>query len=286
MAGPRWARLYYYATDLRSVRPVVEKSRKKFFPASCKIPGSFDRLCREADSCPSFKALNRAQFRTTQPAPGSCRRLAFGGRAVTLTVAVNHPPVPEPKASYTNDLGSTDEAGHDPVHYLTAGRTLMEHSEYANHIRSVLPTAPSTLPAFVIDDQRRNNAARCMTSLVCHRLSQVGEPPNCIKHKTFQWHHGKFALRNSRIAGHHWSTAQETVVRKLHEWARQQPLVYLLTHWDAEAGLLHAWAVPEDAAFAAFAKLPTHLRGDSKTVRIGLDDHRLKNVPDAPSFAD
>ena len=163
---------------------------------------------------------------------------------------------------------------------------LMDHSEYANHIRSVLPTAPSTLPAFVIDDQRRNNAARCMTSLVCHRLSQVGEPPNCIKHKTFQWHHGKFALRNSRIAGHHWSTAQETVVRKLHEWARQQPLVYLLTHWDAEAGLLHAWAVPEDAAFAAFAKLPTHLRGDSKTVRIGLDDHRLKNVPDAPSFAD
>ncbi len=51
-----------------------------FWPPSCKIPGSFDRLCGEADFCPSFKALNRKQFRTTQPAllfPTALPRIVF-----------------------------------------------------------------------------------------------------------------------------------------------------------------------------------------------------------------
>jgi hypothetical protein len=66
---------------------------------------------------------------------------------------------------------------------------------------------------------------------------------------------------------------------------RGEPSVYLLTDWAIEDRLLHVWAVPEDVAFDAFARLPYHANTNSKTFEVGPDDHQLKNAPGAPSFA-
>jgi hypothetical protein len=161
----------------------------------------------------------------------------------------------------------------------------MNDQTYARQVLSLLHQSPAALPSIMIDDARRNNAGRCMTALACHRLSGSGEAPEHIRHTTFSWRRGVFALRNSRVRGHHWSTAQVAVVDSLHELAQNQAVVYLLLHWDVDECILHAWAVPEDVAFEAFAKLHRNTRSDSKTVEVGIDDHQLKNAPDAPSFA-
>ena len=65
----------------------------------------------------------------------------------------------------------------------------------------------------------------------------------------------------------------------------ERPVVYLLTYWAVDEGVLHAWAVPEDVAFDAFGRLPTNARSDSKTVEVSPEDHQLQNAPFAPSFA-
>ena len=75
------------------------------------------------------------------------------------------------------------------------------------------------------------------------------------------------------------------MVQQLHELAGDRPLVYLLTYWAVDDGVLHAWVVPEDVAFDAFGKLPANRSGEHKTVEVSTDDHQLKNAPFAPSFA-
>lgn len=161
----------------------------------------------------------------------------------------------------------------------------MINPEFAQQILSSLQKAPATLPAITIDNSKSNNAGRCMTALACNRLAQGSEPPSHVRHTTFEWNGGVIALRNSRVLDHHWSTAQTGVVQQLHESAAERPVVYLLLHWDLNGSALDAWAVPEEVAFDAFARLPTHIQGDSKTVEVGADDHQLLHAPGAPSFA-
>ena len=161
----------------------------------------------------------------------------------------------------------------------------MNDHTYPDQIRSSLQQSPTALPSIKIDDSRRNNAGRCMTALACQRLSQGGELPSHMRHTTFSWRGGIIILRNSRIRDWHWSAAQGAVVHSLHELAQSQPVVYLLLHWNVDERVLHAWAVPEDVAFDAFAKLKRNTRSDTKTVEVGIDDHQLKNAPGAPNFA-
>ena len=161
----------------------------------------------------------------------------------------------------------------------------MNHSEYAQQILVRLLQAPATLPSIEIDDTRRNNAGRCMTALVHHRLTAGGELSRHIRHTTFDWNGGVLTIRNSRINDYHWSTVNKPVVQKLHQAAQERPVVYLLTHWSVGEGILHAWAVPEDVAFDAFGRLPPKAHSDSKAVEVSLEDHKLENAPFAPTFS-
>lgn len=160
----------------------------------------------------------------------------------------------------------------------------MNHSEFAALILAALPVTPESLPVIAIDDRRRRNAGRCMTDLICHRLGLSEESPQHVRHTTFTWRGGTFALRNSRITDHHWSTAQDQVVARFHELGKKTPMVYLLTYWDVDSGVLHAWAVPENVAFEAFTRLSRKGQTASKPVEVSPQDHLLKNASGAPSF--
>jgi MoxR-like ATPase len=161
----------------------------------------------------------------------------------------------------------------------------MNHAEFAQQILAQVAKSPSTLPAIGVDDTRSNNAGRCMTALICHRLAQEGIVARHIRHTTFEWGSGVLALRNARIKDHHWSTYQLAVGKQLHELAMKNPLAYVLTFWALDDGLLHVWAIPEDVADRAFALLPTHTRNNCKTIEVSPEDHQLLNAPSAPNFA-
>ncbi|MDA1050494.1 MAG: hypothetical protein O3C40_08435 [Planctomycetota bacterium] len=123
-----------------------------------------------------------------------------------------------------------------------------------------------------------------MTALACNRLGQGGIAPEHVRHTTFGWNGGTFTLRNSRITDHFWSNSRNNVADQMHDLASEQAVVYLLTYWAVENGFLHAWVVPEDVAFAAFAEFPTGSKYSNKTLEVTTEDHRLKNAPSAPSF--
>ena len=160
----------------------------------------------------------------------------------------------------------------------------MTHSEYSQQMQALLHRSPETLPLIEVDDKRRNNAGRCMTALACNRLGQGNTAPEHVRHTTFGWNGGTFAVRNARIVDHHWSTAQINVLEQMHALAAEGPVAYLLTYWDVEGSVLHAWVVPEDVAFEAFSQLPINRAETSKTVEIFTHDHQLRNAPDAPNF--
>lgn len=161
----------------------------------------------------------------------------------------------------------------------------MNHAEFAQQILAQVVKSPSTLPAVGVDDTRSNNAGRCMTALICHRLSKDGIEPRHVRHTTFEWGSGVLTLRNARIMDHHWSTYQFSVGKQLHELAMKTPVAYVLTYWALDDGLLHVWAIPEDVADRAFALLPTHTKNNCKTVEVSPEDHQLLNAPSAPNFA-
>ncbi len=161
----------------------------------------------------------------------------------------------------------------------------MSAPQYSKQILALLRQSPTTLPPVRVDEQRRGNAGRCMATLVCHRLAQGGEPPQPKHHSLISWNGGLIGLRNSRVADQFWTNMIPSVVEEFHSLAREQPVVYLLVHWDVDDGVLHAWAVPEDVAFAAVELLPKDDVTGRKTVLISPEDHQLKHAPGSPSFA-
>ena len=124
-----------------------------------------------------------------------------------------------------------------------------------------------------------------MTALACARLGQPGNQPEHVRHSLFKWNGGFIGLRNSRVADQFWTNLFPSVSEELHSLADKSPVAYLFLHWDLEQGVFHAWAVPEDIAFASVADVPRDAVTGRRTILISPEDHQLKNSPEAPSFA-
>ncbi len=167
----------------------------------------------------------------------------------------------------------------------TSVDTTTTHTELAQQVLDCLRARPAEIPPIEMEETRQNNAARCMGKLFCHRLSSKGEAPQRVKHTTYQWSGGLVALRNARIADHHWSTLQVRVAEQLHHEAESKPVVYVLTYWAIADGKLHAWAIPEDVAHVAFGEIPTGKHNTYKTVELFPDTHTVKNAPNAPDLS-
>lgn len=167
----------------------------------------------------------------------------------------------------------------------TSADTTSTHAVLAQKVLDCIREPPTKIPSIEMEETRRNNAARCMGQLFCNRLSSKGETPHRLKHTTYQWSGGLVALRNARIADHHWSTLQLRVAEQLHDEAESKPVVYVLTYWAISEDKLHAWAIPEDVAHVAFGELPTGKDGKYKTVEVFPDTHSVKNAPNAPDLS-
>jgi hypothetical protein len=167
----------------------------------------------------------------------------------------------------------------------------MNHAEFAQQILTQFTKLPSLLPRIEVSDSRRRNAGRCMAALALNRLSQNGDAPKQNDEAPkraqtfFEWRGGVIALRNSRIADGFWTNLVPSVEEEVHSLAGRQPVAFLLLHWAIDDAVIHAWAIPEDVARAAFASLKKDATTGRKTVFISVSDNQLKDAPDAPSFA-
>jgi len=160
----------------------------------------------------------------------------------------------------------------------------MNHAEFAQEILAQIAKTPSAVPPISVDDSRRRNAGRCMAKIVDNRLAQNGDLARHVRHSFFEWRTGIVALRNSRIANGFWTNLLQSVEDEVQSLAKGQPVAYLLVHWVAEDSEFHAWAIPADKAREAFASLRKDKVTGRKTLFISLDDHQLKDAPDAPNL--
>ena len=161
----------------------------------------------------------------------------------------------------------------------------MNHFEFSTSILNGLARPSADGAVISIDDRRTKNAARCMTTLACSRLSHSGEQPRHLRHSLFEWNGGVIGLRNSRVADQFWTNLMASVLEDLHSSASTKPVAYLFLHWDLEEGVIHAWAIPEEILYAAAADMPIDPVYGRRTVLISPEDHQLKNSPNAPTFA-
>ena len=141
----------------------------------------------------------------------------------------------------------------------------MNHNEFSNEIITALREPPDGIPTIEMDEVRKNNAARCMVQFICNRLSSNGSAPQHIKHSTFQWRDGLFALRNARVKSHHWTTLHPNTIEQFHEEAQDGPVVYVLTYWAISDSSLHVWAIPEDVAHRSFSELLIGKKGANRS---------------------
>ena len=54
----------------------------------------------------------------------------------------------------------------------------MNHAEFAKTIIATIQEAPANIPPIANEETRQNNAARCMSQLICNRLSSNGTFPS------------------------------------------------------------------------------------------------------------
>jgi MoxR-like ATPase len=157
------------------------------------------------------------------------------------------------------------------------------HSEFAKQLLSAIQLQPIAIPQIAIEESRMNNVGVIMNHLVCNRLGSGASAPLKLQYTTYEWNGGIVRIANSRITDHHWSTLSPATLEQMHDRARDNATAYLLTYWDIENKLLHAWALPEDMAYPPLAQLK---QGEwkSKAVEISPDDHRIAKSDMSPSF--
>jgi len=161
----------------------------------------------------------------------------------------------------------------------------MDHAHFAASILHSLTQPSSDTSAITIDDRRRRNAGRCMTTLACARLGQPGNQPEHVRHSLLKWNGGFIGLRNSRVSDQFWSYLRPSISEELHSLGEKVQVAYLFLHWDVEQGVFHAWAIPEDIAYTALSEVPKNDSAGGKTILISPDDHQLKNSTHSPSFS-
>jgi hypothetical protein len=69
---------------------------------------------------------------------------------------------------------------------------------------------PVGAPALLFDENKRNNAARVMTRLLCQRLAVKDSAPKLLHHTTYEWDGGIINIRNARVGDHHWTASSLT----------------------------------------------------------------------------
>lgn len=160
------------------------------------------------------------------------------------------------------------------------------HEDYASLILNSLQMTAGAdeLLSAPLDDSKAANAGRCMTDFIRMRLAPFGTFER-MRNNLFRWKDGVITISNSRVTNYHWSTLRLKTRDVLHKMAAEIPVVYLKTHWQLDEREFHAWAIPEPILYSSAEELPVSQQKDSTTIRIHLDEHRIKSAPSCPDLS-
>jgi hypothetical protein len=162
-----------------------------------------------------------------------------------------------------------------------------DHKNYAADILFSLEDSHPDTDAlnFVPNPTQSRNAARAMTTILCHRLlSNSKHRPTHKVGTTFEWKPGTFNCRNIADRDYLWTNMRRSVANEMHETARSMPVAYLLACCKPAAATLNVWAIPEPLLHDALASILFEEGGQKYTVEISTDKQRIERYDASPDL--
>jgi len=121
--------------------------------------------------------------------------------------------------------------------------TIQAETDYAAKVLDALSSAPSTIAAASIDEEKTHNAAGCMTTFLCGRLGRTGSQPETVERTTISWLGGIVNIRNA-VRDHLWTNLRPTFIDRFRQHAGAKPSTYVMAAWLPTEWDVHVWAIP------------------------------------------
>jgi len=161
--------------------------------------------------------------------------------------------------------------------------SLETETAYAQAVLKSLLASGNTELEFAVDSETSRNAASCMTTLICHRLSSSGNRTELIRQTTFRWGNGVLNIRNA-VKDHHWTNLRLSFMTKFESETSGLQTAFLMLAWPSGESFCHAWAVPGVLVRTAMPRFAVGEIADKRTVRISATRHVFENCTESPDL--
>ena len=160
-----------------------------------------------------------------------------------------------------------------------------DHDDFARDILSSLHGDPSQDQPleFVPKLTKSRNAANAMAAILCNRLfKNTAQRPNQREGTTYSWKNGTFNCRNIADRGYLWTNIRRTFADKIHSYAQNEPVAYLLACCEPTNATMNIWALPEPLLHDSLASLHYEDAARKYTVEIFVDKQRIERYAASP----
>jgi len=159
----------------------------------------------------------------------------------------------------------------------------MNHIEFASTVLEALSQSTDDVPTSSFNEESRQNAAACMTTILSNRLSKNGQIAEPVERTTFQWNQGVVNFRNA-VRGDLWTNLRTTFTEQLHNEAAQHPVAYVMAAWLPSDATLQLWTIPENVVYDALPNHELSKSGDKRSIQILPANQRFERCTDSPDL--
>jgi MoxR-like ATPase len=159
----------------------------------------------------------------------------------------------------------------------------MDHIKFASIVLEALSQPADDVPASEFNKESMRNAAACMTTVLCNRLSRTGQIAEPTGRTTFRWNQGVVNFRNA-VRGELWTNLRTTFTNQMHSDAANHQLAYVMAAWLPSESTMHVWTIPENIVYEAMPNHELSQSGEKRTIRIVPAKHCFERCEDSPSL--
>jgi HNH endonuclease len=163
----------------------------------------------------------------------------------------------------------------------------IEHENYAKRLlASLTDDHPDTENlSFEPDRGQSRNAAKAMTEILIHRLAKKSQHlARRLSNSTHEWGSGFFNCRNLSDRPYFFTNIRPAVAKKMHGFAVEKPVAYLLAFSDPASTDLSIWAVPEPLLYAWLSSLQFDQGGQQYPLQVFPKEQRIYKWAESPDL--
>ena len=165
--------------------------------------------------------------------------------------------------------------------------TLADHDKYSKELLAAISEDRERLPPldFVPNPAQSRNAAKAMTAIICHRLSNGLQGALRRSGKTYEWTTGVFNSRNIADRDYFWTNMRRGVASEMHDNAASKAAAYLFACCKQEETSFKVWAIPEPIVHECLTSLVFEEDAQKYIVQISTEKQRFDRYDSSPDLA-